>query len=246
MKTFPAVSLQNVFFAYEKNLILEKVDFTIEEGDFVGIFGPNGGGKTTLLQLVMGLLKPDRGEILLWGASPLKNQALIGYVPQIARFDKQFPITVEEVVQMGFLSRLSFWGGLQSEHKKSCLEALEKVGMLDFKDHSFGRLSGGQAQRVLIARALTSSPKLLILDEPTASVDPEAEADILTLLSSLKGTMTILMVTHDLPTIVHKVGRLLCVHRHVHLLSPSEICEHFGLGLYHSPLIKKNQVRFGL
>src|SRR3989339_1010 len=111
--------------------------------------------------------------------------------------------------------------------------------MLAFKNHSFGKLSGGQAQRVLIARALASNPKLLILDEPTASIDPQAEEEILQILKSLKGNITILMVTHDLQTIIQNVEKLLCVHRHVHVLSPSEVCEHFGLGLYHSPLIKK-------
>ena len=239
MKHPPALLLDQVFFSYEKTPILENVTLTIQEGDFVGIFGPNGGGKTTLLQLIMGLLKQDQGKIELWGNSPKNTHPNIGYVPQIARFDKQFPITVEEVVQMGCLSKVSFLGTLKPYYKQIALEALEKVGMLSFKNHSFGKLSGGQAQRVLIARALASEPKLLILDEPTASVDPQAEEEILQILTSLKGSITILMVTHDLQTILQKVEKLLCVHRHVHLLSPSEICEHFGLGLYHSPLIKK-------
>ncbi len=235
----PAIFLEDVFFSYEKTPVLENVNLSIEDGDFVGIFGPNGGGKTTLLQLIMGFLSPSKGKVSLWGKSPEENLSHIGYVPQIARFDKQFPITVEEVVQMGCLSKISFWGTLNAHHKQLALDALTQVGMADFKDHSFGKLSGGQAQRVLIARALASKPKLLILDEPTASVDPDAEEEILKILHALKGTITILMVTHDLQTIVHKVGKLLCVHRHIHLLSPSEVCEHFGLGLYHSPIIKK-------
>ena len=241
-KSPPALLLKNLFFSYDKTLILENVSLTIQEGDFIGIFGPNGGGKTTLLQLIMGFLHPNQGNIILWGSTPQKNSPLIGYVPQITRFDKEFPITVEEVVQMGCLSKLSLWGTLPPHLKQSALDSLEKVGMASFKNHSFGQLSGGQAQRVLIARALVSNPKLLILDEPTASVDPKAEEEILQILTDLKGSMTILMVTHDLQTILHKVEKLLCVHRHVHIFSPSEVCEHFGLGLYHSPLIKKGFV----
>jgi zinc transport system ATP-binding protein len=234
-----AITLDNVSFSYDNTPVLENVSLSIQEGDFVGIFGPNGGGKTTLLQLIMGFLSPTEGKVSLWNAPPEKALSQIGYVPQIARFDKQFPITVEEVVLMGCLSQLSSWGTLKLQHRQLALEALKQVGMESFKDHSFGNLSGGQAQRVLIARALASKPKLLILDEPTASVDPEAEEAILQILTSLKKSITILMVTHDLQTIVQKVEKLLCVHRHIHLLSPSEVCEHFGLGLYHSPLIKK-------
>lgn len=232
--TDPILSLKNVSFSYNKTPILENVSLSIETGDFIGIFGPNGGGKTTLLQLILGFLKADKGTIEFKG-----NLKEIGYVPQIARLDKQFPITVEEVVQMGLLAKLSLFGTLKAEHKQAALEALDKVGMLPFKNHSFGKLSGGQAQRVLIARAIVSNPKCLILDEPTASIDPEAEEEVLSILRSLKGKITILMVTHDLQTIIHNVEKLLCVHRHIHVLSPSEVCEHFGLGLYHSPLMKK-------
>jgi zinc transport system ATP-binding protein len=237
--TSPAITINQVSFSYHNASVLEDVSLSISEGDFIAVFGPNGGGKTTLLQLIMGLLEPEKGTISLWGKTPYKTRPHIGYVPQITRFDKQFPITVEEVVQMGCLSKLSFWGSLGPQDKDTALEALEKVGMTAFRHRSFGQLSGGQAQRVLIARALASRPKLLILDEPTASVDPEAEAEILKILTSLQGSLTILMVTHDLQTIIQKVEKLLCVHRHAHMLSPSEVCEHFGLGLYHSPLIKK-------
>jgi zinc transport system ATP-binding protein len=234
----PAIVIDQVSFSYHDASVLEDINISIYEGDFVAVFGPNGGGKTTLLQLIMGFLEPKKGSISLWGSSPAKSLPYIGYVPQIARFDKQFPITVEEVVHMGCLSRLSFWGTLKAEDKKMTIEVLEKVGMIDFRHCSFGQLSGGQAQRVLIARALVSQPKLLILDEPTASVDPKAEEEILQILTSLQNSLTILMVTHDIQAIIQKVKKLLCVHRNAEMLSPPEVCEHFGLGLYHSPLIK--------
>ncbi len=239
MKKHPAIRLENVAFSYEKTEILSNVNISIEKGEFIGIFGPNGGGKTTLLKMLMGFLQPDNGTVSILGLSPKESRPLIGYVPQITKLDKQFPITVAEVVEMGCLSKINFFGKLSNHYKQKAMDSLEKVGLADKKNESFGKLSGGQAQRVLIARALASDPKILLLDEPTASVDPVAEEEILSLLSSLKGKMTILMVTHDLQTILKDVGKLLCVHRNVHSLSPSEVCEHFGLGLYHSPIIKK-------
>lgn len=233
-----AIALTDVDFSYEKTPILEQVNIHIEEGEFVGIFGPNGGGKTTFLKVLMGFLSPTKGKVTLFEKSPKDIRTHIGYVPQISKMDRQFPITVEEVVQMGCLSKTTFWGVLPHSFKDKSIETLEKVGMAHKKDHPFGLLSGGEAQRVLIARALVSSPQFLFLDEPTASVDPIAEQEILSILSSLKGSMTILMVTHDLQTILQKVGKLICVHRKAHSLNPSEVCEHYGLGLYHSPLIK--------
>jgi zinc transport system ATP-binding protein len=241
MKKKNAVLFKDVFFSSERTPVLSEVNLSIEQGEFVGIFGPNGGGKTTLLKILMGFLKEDKGSVSILNTSAKEARQFIGYVPQISKVDKQFPITVEEVVQMGSLSKVSFWGRLKQSHKKKALDSLEKVGMLDKKNCSFGSLSGGQAQRVLIARALATNPKILLLDEPTASVDPLAEKEILSLLSSLKGELTILMVTHDLQTILEEVGKLLCVHRDVHTHSPSHVCEHFGLGLYHSPIVPKNK-----
>ncbi len=236
-----AISIENLYFSYEKNSILENVNLSILPGEFVGIFGPNGGGKTTLLKILMGFLKQDKGSIRINNKSPKFARSAIGYVPQIAKMDKQFPVTAAEVVQMGCLSKTGLLGFLPPLYKQKSLDALEKVGMLSKKDSSFGKLSGGEAQRVLIARALVSDPEILLLDEPTASVDPSAEKEILSILATLKGKMTILMVTHDLQTILNQVEKLLCVHRHVHTLFPSEVCEHFGLGLYHSPLMQRSK-----
>ena len=230
--------VKDVYFSYEKTPILEQVSFSISCGEFVGIFGPNGGGKTTLLKLLMGFITPSSGSISIEGKSPKALRPNIAYVPQINKMDKQFPITTEEVVQMGCLSKTTMWGILPSIYKKKSLDALERVNMAHKASIPFGHLSGGEAQRVLIARALATDPAFLFLDEPTASVDPKAEEDILSILSSLKGTLTLIMVTHDLQAIVQKVGKLLCVHRRAHILDPSEVCEHYGLGLYHSPLIQ--------
>ena len=232
-----AISVCQLSHCYDKTLVLQKVDFEINQGEFVGIFGPNGGGKTTLLKLLMGFEKPSFGKIHLFGKEPSCHRKKIGYVPQINRLDKQFPITVLEVVLMGCLSEASFFGKLSNACKEKALSALNKVGLLEKKNERFGSLSGGQAQRVLIARAIVNDPDILFLDEPTASVDPSAEESILALLQELKGKMTILMVTHDLQTIINKVEKLVCVHKNVHILKPDHVCEHYGLGLYHSPII---------
>lgn len=234
----PVIEVQDLEFSYEKTPILLNVSLTIAEREFIGIFGPNGGGKTTFLKLLLGFLKPSKGQITLLGTSPKAACKQVGYVPQAMRFDRQFPLSVMELVLMGSLSKAYWWGGFPQKVKEKAKEVLTKVNLLDKADQAFGTLSGGQAQRALIARALMNDPKLLLLDEPTANVDPEAENDIYHLLTELKGTMTILMVTHDLQAIVHRASRLLCVHRQITSLLPSAVCEHFALGLYHSPLIQ--------
>lgn len=231
------IEIENLNFAYDKNVVIENASLKIQKGDFVGIFGPNGGGKTTLLRLLMGFLKPTTGKILLFGKAPKNTRHKLGYVPQVVRFDKQFPITVFELVLTGALSQCSWWGSYPKHVKEKAEKALEKVGLCDLKNRAFGTLSGGQAQRVLIARALVSDPEVLLLDEPTASVDARSEEEIHALLLELKGQMTILMVTHDLQAILDKTTTLLCVRKTIHSLLPKEACSHYALGLYHDPVI---------
>jgi zinc transport system ATP-binding protein len=235
MKETP-ILCSEVAFSYDGVRVLHNVSFSVAAGAFVGIFGPNGGGKTTLLKLLLGLLKPTHGEILLFGQPPKASRRRLGYVPQAASFDKQFPLSVRELVLMGCAARLHWWGGYPRAVKEQADNALERVGLLDKRDAPFGTLSGGQAQRALIARAIASRPELLLLDEPTASVDPQAEEEIYRLLEDLRSSLTILMVTHDLPAIINRADTLLCVHRTVTTYRPQEVCEHFALGLYHPPL----------
>lgn len=232
--------IEHLSFDYDGMMVLENVNVEILQGEFIGIFGPNGGGKTTLLKLILGLLRPKSGKVLLLGKSPVETRHLVGYVPQTLRIDRDFPISVLEVVMMGALRKIGWLGRYPPSVRQGALEALERVGLSHRQKASFGTLSGGEAQRALIARALIDSPKLLILDEPTANIDPEGEQSILEQLRELNKTMTILMVTHVLQTIVDKVGRLLCVQRQVSSLQAKEVCEHFALGLYHTPLSSKN------
>jgi zinc transport system ATP-binding protein len=231
-----AIELQDLSFSYGETGVLEKVNLKITPGQYIGIFGPNGGGKTTFLKLLMGFLKPTSGQILVSGTSPEQARLSMGYVPQNGLFDKQFPLSVLDVVLMGAISHLSWWGRYPPSVKRAAQEKLEQVGLIDMQHRPFGTLSGGQAQRALIARALMNSPKLLFLDEPTASIDSEAEADIYSLLDELKGSMTILMVTHDLQAMMSKVDGALYIHRKVRSLTPAEVCGHFAVGLYHTPI----------
>lgn len=231
------LNFENVNFAYHDTSVLKNVSFSIQSGESIGIIGPNGGGKTTLLRLILGFLKPTSGKISLFGQDPSQSVKEVGYVPQVMRFDREFPISVFELVLSGRLSRLPWYGRYSKDDEKAAHSMLEKVGLSEFKNCAFGTLSGGQAQRALIARALVSEPKLLLLDEPTASVDVHAEAHIFQLLSELKNGITIIMVTHDLNAAINQVQRVLCVQNSVMSLLPKEVCEHFALGLYHTPLI---------
>lgn len=225
------LSLEDVSFCYDSATILENVNVTLYEGDFVGIFGPNGGGKTTFLQILAGLLEPSKGLVLR------NHRSKIGYVPQFSKLDKQFPISVFDLVLMGSLSELTFFGRYSKNTKQKAMDALEKVGLLEKKDLPFGVLSGGQAQRALIARAIVSNPEILLLDEPTASVDLPSQEDIFDLLDNFhKDNVAIVMVSHDLQTVLKKSEKLLCIHRKVSSWKPDEICSHFALGLYHQPL----------
>lgn len=225
------IEVSGLFFSYAESTVLENVSFSVEEKEFIAIFGPNGGGKTTLLQLLMGFLKPLRGNILLNGKSPKMVRQRIGWVPQNFHFDPHFPISVQEVVLGGRLSQAK-WRFTQEDYKK-VKDSLKRVGMGHTLGFPFAALSGGQQQRVLIARALASDPSLLLLDEPTSGVDHVAEQEIYSLLSALREQMTILMVTHDLNRAVESVDRLLCVHKTLTQMPKEQVCEHFALGLYH-------------
>jgi len=230
------IVVEDLFFSYPECPVLQSISFSAPQGEFIGIIGPNGGGKTTLLSLLMGFLKPQKGLISILGKSPAESRQKMGWVPQIFHFDKQFPISVLEVVLTGRLQNASWYGKYGKEDKKYALEALEKVGMLSYQKARFADLSGGQAQRVLIARAIANHPPILLLDEPTASIDAQAQLAIYDILEELKGSVTILMVTHDLKAISAHVERVFCVQGELSILSKDTVCNHFTLGVYHSPL----------
>lgn len=234
----PAITVKNLSFSYQDMAVLTDISFDILPGQFIGMIGPNGGGKTTLLKLILGFLKSNTGKIEVFGQNPIEARQHMAYVPQSLRFDKQFPISVMELVLEGRLAHLPWYGRFSKNDKDIALDALDRVGLADLQNRPFGSLSGGQAQRALIARALASEPRLLLLDEPTASVDSQAEGDIYAILKKLQGDMTILMVTHNLQAAIELVEKVICVQNTAFILSPKEVCEHYAFGLYHAPLIK--------
>lgn len=211
----PIVQLDGVSFAYGEVVVLEGVHLSIWPGEWVLVVGPNGGGKTTLLKLILGLLEPTAGEVRLFGQEPAKTRHRVGYMPQHIQFDSLFPVTVMDIVLMGRLGtpgrRLLGWYTRQD--RQAAQEALAEVGLAGLENRPFAALSGGQRQRVLIARALCSRPELLLLDEPTAHVDPQAEGQLMEILQRLHRRMSIVMVSHDLGVVSPQIGSVLCVNR---------------------------------
>jgi zinc transport system ATP-binding protein len=207
------IILKNISFAYKQRNILENVDLVIEKGEFASIVGPNGGGKTTLLKLILGLIKPNKGQIRIFGKSPDKVRPQMGYMPQYAHLDMDFPATVMDVVLMGRLKKTTLW--FSKKDKVKALNAIDKIGMTTFINTEFNELSGGQKQRILIARALCSNPDILLLDEPTANVDHQTEENLFSILQKLNLKMTILLVSHDLGFVSKYVKSVICVNRQV-------------------------------
>ncbi len=218
------IELEDVWVRYGNQTILEAVNLELKEPNgLLGIIGPNGGGKTTFLKVLLGLLKPYRGGVKLFGKPPEKSRDLVGYVPQYRGFDFDFPISVWEVVLTGRISHTGFLKKYTKEDRIAAEEALKTVEMLQFKDRQIGQLSGGQRQRVFIARALATKPKLLLLDEPNSGLDPHMQDELYRLLDRLKKEMAIIMVTHDLSAVSVYVDRIACLNRTLHYHNSREI-----------------------
>lgn len=229
-----SIALQNLSFTYPGRDIFQGVSLNIQKGEWIGIVGPNGGGKSTLLQLLMGFFSPSSGQILIEGKSPQEQRLKIGYVPQNQSIEPDFPITLKELVLLGSLKGRNL--GKDAEKKAETL--LKDFELFSFRNVRFSLLSGGLMQRALFVRALISDPDILLLDEPTSNMDPISSEILLNHLNSYKGTKTMLLVTHDLATILERVDRMLFVQNNLVCLKPSEVCEHFALGLYHAPIQK--------
>ena len=217
------VEIKNVWFAYNGQTVLEDVSLDIQQGDFIAMIGPNGGGKTTLLKLMLGLLKPDKGAIRVLGDSTEKASHHIGYVSQDVHINRSFPITATDVVLMGKLEPNRRWAKSSVQDRDEALDALERMEIESFADSKIGELSGGQRQRVFIARALVTQPKVLLLDEPTASIDAKGQAEFHRLLKTLNKDIPILVVSHDLVAISTYVKSVACINKRLHYHHQAEI-----------------------
>ena len=192
------IKINDLFYKYNKTDVLENINLSIKDDDFLAIIGPNGGGKSTLLKLILGLLTPQTGKI----EKKIKN-SLIGYVPQNTNLNIDFPITALEIVLMGHISSKKKIFGYSKEDIACAMESLKKVSMEKFANSKIGDLSGGQRQRVFIARALCSNPKIMLLDEPTASIDVKGQREIYELLKELNKFICIVVVSHDISVLLN-------------------------------------------
>lgn len=219
----PAIELRGVSFSFRGEPVLEGVDLALDPNEYLAILGPNGGGKTTLLRIILGLLEPERGTVRVLGESPRRARGRVGYVPQRARFDLDFPIRVLDVVRMGRLGPGRLLRPLGAPDREAALRALEVVGMSDLRERPIGELSGGELQRVLIARALACEPSVLLLDEPTASLDERIGRSVWELFEELSHRMTVVLVSHDIGAISRYVGSVACLNRRLYLHPSMEL-----------------------
>jgi zinc transport system ATP-binding protein len=217
------VEINDVDFAYNGEEVLQNVSLTINQKDFIAMIGPNGGGKTTLLKLMLGLLKPIKGNIRVLGRSTQKASSFIGYVPQDVHLNQTFPITAIDIVLMGKLDPKKRWVRKSASNRQEAMAALERLEMSAHAEKKIGELSGGQRQRVFIARALVTQPRLLLLDEPTASIDTKGQADFFRLLKELNAEIAILVVSHDLLVVSRYVKSVACVNKELHYHNQAEI-----------------------
>lgn len=228
----PIVELKEVSAGYQDDIILKEISLVVNPLDFIGVIGPNGGGKTTLVRVILGLIKPFRGEVIWYQQS---DKPLLGYLPQSNQNDRQFPITVKEVILSGLMSVKHFTGKYTKKDVQKAIELLELMGIPQLGNRNIGGLSGGQMQRVLLGRAIISDPQLLILDEPNTFVDNSFEHDLYELLKELNKKLAIIMVTHDIGTITSYVKTIACVNRNLHY-HQSNIITQDQLESYNCPI----------
>lgn len=229
------IEFRGVTFGYGAEPVVRDVDLSIALREFICLVGPNGGGKSTLLKLMLGLLTPQRGSVRLLGGPPTHTRRRVGYMPQYVQLDPQFPVTVIDVALMGRLRPLAL-GPYRAADRAAALEALAEVDLADLARRPFAALSGGQRQRVLIARALACQPEVLLMDEPTASLDIGVEEQLYELLVRLNQRLTVVIVSHDVGFVSRYVGRVACVNRTVlthdtAALTGERISELYGHGV---------------
>lgn len=214
------VEISSVSKKFGRLSVLHDINLSINEKDLMAIIGPNGGGKSTLLKIIMGILTPDTGEVRVFGREPKKSRGLIGYLPQHVAFDPDFPINVFDTVLSGRYHGL--FKGYSKRDQQAVEKALKDVGIYKLRDRQISEISGGQMQRVFIARSIVREPKLLLMDEPMASIDPEMQNSFYELLSRLKDKMTIILISHDVGAVSAHVDKIACLNRKLFYHGPVE------------------------
>ncbi|MDN7012221.1 ABC transporter ATP-binding protein [Methanoculleus sp. FWC-SCC3] len=235
--TAPVIEVEDVWIRLRGHTVLEDVNFAVHQDDFYAIIGPNGGGKTTLLKVILGLLQPSRGAVRILGATGAAARRDLGYVPQFRTFDFEYPITVREMVLSGRLGHITrIPRRYDAEDRARTEKALETMHIIDLADRQIRDLSGGEQQRAIIARALVSDPKVLLLDEPTVYVDAPTAAQFYSVLDRLRERMAIVLVTHDIGVIPEHVTRVACLNRRLYTHDTNEITPDMLEAAYHCPV----------
>lgn len=229
------IDISNLTVGYEnKPEVLKDVSFTIYSDDYLGIIGPNGGGKTSLLKVILGLLNPKKGSITYYDNGVKTNSLNIGYLPQINRIDKKFPISVSQVILSGLTPRDRFFKRYNAQDREKVNEVAQRLGIEELLPRAIGELSGGQLQRVLLGRAIIDNPKLIILDEPSTYVDKLFETNFYKLLGDINKEIAIVLVSHDVGTIISHVKNIACVNKGMHYHAGTDISQEWLLGAYDS------------
>lgn len=231
----PIVELKDITAGYGDEMILKNVNLSIKPNDFIGVIGPNGGGKTTLVKVILGLLKPLSGKVIAQHPKNGNGNSAIGYLPQINRTDHKFPITVLDVVLSGLAGSRNIFKRFSKQEINKAKDLLKQMGIENLKNKNIGELSGGQMQRVFLCRSIISDPELLILDEPNTFVDNKFESDLYNTLRKLNEKMAIMIVSHDVGTITYYVKTIACVNRELHYHESNKITEQ-QLAAYNCPI----------
>jgi len=236
MPETPLVQVRHVTFGYGQEVVLDHVDLEIGPRDFLAVIGPNGGGKTTLLKVMLGLLRPWSGEVVYHLSSGNDPRGRLGYVPQFSTFDKDFPLRVSDMVLMGRLGHHGLLRSYSRDDRTAADVALDRLGLRGVARAHVSEISGGQLQRVLIARALVSSPEILFLDEPTASIDAESRETLSGILEDLNRTIPIVVVTHDVTSVAPMVNRIACINRRLFYHGGPELSQEVMEEVYGCPV----------
>lgn len=230
----PVLEINDLSYSYRGQTALESVNLTVAAGDFMAVLGPNGGGKSTLLKIIAGLLKPRMGQVLVFGRSPAEARGRIGYAPQENGFEPGFPITVEQVVLTGRLGPNK--RGYDAADRRAAAEALDQVGLTEMRNRTMAALSGGERRRVYLARALAGRGELLLLDEPAAGVDRHWQGRMFELFKEVNKSTTLILVSHDLTVVSSYVKSIACVNRSLHYHPTPEVTDRMLADIYHCPV----------